>query len=232
MPLRNLPKPTAVHMSNQPINEVSPPLPVHLADALRDIPVAHLSDNLQRLSGICGLQRLHRTAKLVGTALTVKTRPGDNLLIYKALMMASPGHVLVVDGAGDLTNAIVGELLMLYARERGCVGFVIDGAARDSGAFLQADFPCYARGISHRGPYKTGPGAINVPISVCGQVVQPGDVLVGDEDGIVSFPATAAEDLIAAARRSAAQEGEVKAEIGNGRVEQSWLKRTLDPHGL
>jgi len=219
-------------MNNQQINEASPPLPAHVVDQFRNIPVAHLSDNLQRLSGICGLQRLHRTAKLVGTALTVKTRPGDNLLIYKALMMVSPGHVLVVDGAGDLTNAIVGELLMLYARGRGCVGFVIDGSARDSGAFLQADFPCYVRGISHRGPYKSGPGAINVPVSVCGQVVQPGDVLVGDEDGIVSFPATIVGGLIAAAGRSASDERKIKAEIDNGRVEQSWIKKVLDPHGL
>mgnify|MGYP001554762358 FL=1 len=147
-------------------------------------------------------------------------------------MMMSPGHVLVVDGAGDLTNAIVGELLMLYARGRGCVGFVIDGSARDSGAFLRADFPCYVRGVSHRGPYKTGPGAINVPISVGGQVVQPGDILVGDEDGVVSFPPTIVDALIAAARRSASEERNIKAEIDNGRVEQSWIQRTLDPHGL
>jgi RraA family protein len=222
----------AIDMNKQQINEASVPIPVNLADELRTLAVAHLSDNLQRLEGICGLQRMHRSAKLVGTALTVKTRPGDNLLVYKALTMVSPGHVLVVDGAGDVTNAIVGELLMLYAIERGCAGFVIDGAVRDSAAFRTADFPCYARAISHRGPYKTGPGSVNVPVAMCGQVVNPGDVLVGDEDGLVSFPASAAHELIAAARASQFHEDQIRAEILNGRVDQSWIRKALDPHDL
>ncbi|VTU30150.1 RraA family protein [Variovorax sp. PBL-E5] len=219
-------------MYDQPINAPAPLLPAHQVEALKTIAVSHLSDNLQRLSGIAGLQRFHRAARLVGTALTVKARPGDNLFIYKALTMLSPGHVLVVDGAGDTANALVGELIMLYAQQRGCAGLVIDGAARDTAAFHRADFPCYARASSHRGPYKAGPGAINVPVSICGQVVLPGDAVVGDEDGIVTFPAAKAAELIAAARRSAAFEEEIRAEIANGQVAQSWLTRTLQPHGL
>ncbi len=214
------------------INAASATAPADLVSALRTTVTAHLSDNLQRLSGVCGLQRIHRAAKLVGTAFTIKTRPGDNLLIYKALTMMSPGHVLVVDGGGDTINALVGELTMLYALQRGCAGFVLDGAVRDSAAFYDADFPCYARGVSHRGPYKHGPGQINVPVAVGRQVIHPGDLIVGDADGLVAFPVSDAGRLIDAARASAAAEGTIKAEIANGRVQQSWITRVLQPHGL
>lgn len=147
-------------------------------------------------------------------------------------MDMSPGHVLVVDGGGDTTNALVGELLMLYAQQRGCAGFVLDGAVRDTAAFYEADFPCYARGVSHRGPYKHGPGAINVPVSVGGHVVHPGDIVVGDEDGVVTFPVSAAPSLLEAIRRTVANEDAVKAEIATGSVHQSWLDRILSSHGL
>ncbi|WP_050476225.1 RraA family protein [Herbaspirillum rhizosphaerae] len=199
---------------------------------LEHIVVSHLSDNLQRMSGICGLQRIHRSKKLLGTAFTVKVRPGDNLLIYKALTLLKPGHVLVVDGAGHPTNALVGELIMLYAQQRGCAGFVIDAAVRDTNAFYEADFPCYARAVSHRGPYKNGPGQINVPVSVGGQVISPGDVIVGDEDGIVSFPLQDTEKLIEAARKTHAHEEKIKAEIANGKLEQEWLSKVLTPFDL
>jgi len=206
--------------------------PATVLDALRALVVSHLSDNLQRLSGVRDLHRLNPHRKLVGTALTVKTRPGDNLLIYKALTMMSPGHVLVVDGGGDTSNALVGELIMLYAQQRGCAGFVIDAAVRDSAAFHAADFPCYARAIGHRGPYKNGPGQINVPVSIGGQVIRPGDLIVGDEDGVVSFAPDQADALIAAAQQTAAMEDAIKSEIANGKVEQAWLSKVLQPYGL
>jgi len=175
------------------------------------------------MAGITALRRCHRGRKLVGTAFTVKTRPGDNLPIYHALPLLRSGHVLVIDGGGDLANALIGDLILTYLLQRGCAGVVIDGVVRDSAAFAQADFPCYARGISHRGPYKNGPGALNVPVAIAGQVVNPGDIVVGDEDGVVTFPQSDAERLLEAARRSAAKEEAIRAEILTGRVEQSWL---------
>lgn len=214
------------------INPAVAPASAELIAALQDIVVSHLSDNLQRLNGMLGLRRIHGSKKLVGTAVTVKTRPGDNLLIYKALMMMQPGHVLVVDGGGEASNALVGELIMLYAQQRGCAGFVLDAAVRDTAAFEAADFPCYARSVSHRGPYKNGPGHINVPVSIGGQVVHPGDIVVGDEDGLVSFPQAQAAALIAAARKTEAYEQSIKDEIANGRLEQEWLARVLTPFGL
>lgn len=214
------------------VNPVPALAPAEVIEAFRSVVTPHISDNLQRLSGVTGLKRFHRSRKLVGTAVTVKARPGDNLLIYKALMELQPGHVLVVDGGGDCTNALVGELIMQYAAARGCAGFVLDGAIRDTAAFYEADFPCYARGISHRGPYKMGPGAMNVPVSIGGQIISPGDIVVGDEDGVVAFPATQAGTLLEAIAVTAQIERTIMAEIGTGMREQVWLRKVLEPHGL
>ena len=221
-------------MSHSPfvVNPAPAVAPAAVIDAFKAIVTPHLSDNLNRLVGMSGLQRMHRQAKLVGTAFTVKTRPGDNLVIYQALMMMSPGHVLVVDGGGDPSNALVGELIMLYAQHRGCAGCVIDGAVRDTAAFFEADFPCYARCVTHRGPYKQGPGQVNVPVAIGGQVVQPGDLVVGDEDGVLAFPASDAARLLQAVATTAAKEEKIKGEIATGRVQQDWLTAVLAPHGL
>ncbi|MDM0045057.1 RraA family protein [Variovorax dokdonensis] len=217
---------------NFTINEVSPAPRKELVDAFLGVPTSHISDNQRRLEGILGLRRFHRSRKLIGTAVTVKVRAGDNLLTYKALSMISPGHVLVVDAGGVTNNAIVGELLMTYAQQRGCAGFVVDGAIRDSAAFLEADFPCYAREATHRGPFKTGPGSINVPVSIGGQVVQPGDVIVGDEDGLVVFAPSEADRLMSAAERTAAAERAIRDEILTGNVRQSWMDKMFAAHGL
>ncbi|WP_288251432.1 RraA family protein [uncultured Hydrogenophaga sp.] len=205
------------------VNPPVVPAPAALIEALRAVATPHLSDNLDRLSGIVGLRPFHAGRPFVGTAVTVKTRPGDNLAIYRALKDMLPGHVLVVDGGSEPNNALIGELILQYAQQRGCVGFVIDGAIRDSEAFREADFPCWARAVSHRGPYKNGPGRINVPVAVGGQVVIPGDIVVGDADGLVSFPQAEAKCLLAAAARTAAREDAIRAEIANGQAQQSWL---------
>lgn len=141
---------------------------LEMVEAFRSVVTPHISDNLGRHIGARGLLRLNRTGKLVGTALTVKTRPGDNLYIYKALTLLQPDHVLVIDGQGDETNAVIGELIKLYAEQRGCVGFIVDGAVRDVAAFDST--PLYARSVVHCGPYKSGPGEINVPVSVGGML--------------------------------------------------------------
>lgn len=204
-----------------------------LARQFLDVPVANVSDCMARMTaGGARLRPMHAGGRMAGPALTVKTRPGDNLMIYKALTLIQPGHVLVVDGGGDLNNAVVGELIKLYAEQRGCAGLVIDGAIRDVVAFESSEFPCYARGVIHRGPYKSGPGALNVPVSIGGQVVNPGDLIVGDEDGLVCFPQVAAPELIALAHRLARREDDIKAEIATGKPEQFWLDTVLRTHGL
>jgi regulator of RNase E activity RraA len=208
-------------------NAVPPVAPASVLASFDTVVTPHLSDNLDRMAGITALHRYHRGRKLVGTAFTVKTRPGDNLPIYHAMPLLQPGHVLVIDGGGDMNNALVGDLILSYILQRGCVGLVVDGVVRDTAAFHHADFPCYARGASHRGPYKNGPGALNVPVAIAGQVVNPGDIVVGDEDGLVTFALSDAQRLLEAAHRSADREEAIRAEILTGKVQQSWLEPFL-----
>lgn len=200
-----------------------------LLEAFRPLVTSHLSDCMGRLYGAVGLRRYHRIGKLVGTAFTVKTRPGDNLMVHEALDRAAPGDVLVVDGGGDVTNALVGELMGMHARERGLAGFVVDGAIRDAGWF--DDFPCYARGHVHRGPHKDGPGEINVPVAIGGMVVLPGDIIVGDEDGVIAIRPADAPALVEAARQKAAEERSTKEAIVAGRLDRSWIRRALSAKG-
>jgi RraA family protein len=212
------------------VNPTPSTAPDSIVKALEKVVVPHLSDNLARSVGIVGLTRYNKTGKLIGTAFTVKCRPGDNLMVYKALTMLQPGHVLVIDGGGEPHNALVGELIKLHAQKHGCAGFVIDGAIRDVAAF--EDFPCYARSVVHRGPFKDGPGELNVPVSVGGQVINPGDVIVGDEDGVVNFPQADAEELIALAAKHNEKERTIQTEIATGSREQQWISNILKAKGL
>jgi RraA family protein len=189
---------------------------------------AQISDCMQRLYGVDGLRPMHaNTTRMVGLAVTVKVRPGDNLMIHKAIEEAGKGDVIVVDGAGDTTNALVGELMMMAAHERGIVGFVIDGAVRDVDVFAKREFGCFARGVSHKGPYKDGPGEVNVPVSVGGQVIQAGDVIVGDADGVVAIPAAYAEQVLALALKKEAAEAVSKEKILAGIYQKPWLEKTI-----
>jgi RraA family protein len=206
--------------------------PPELVEQFRDVVTAHLSDNMSRMCGTVGLRRYNPRGKLVGTALTVRTRLGDNLMIHKALNHAEPGDVLVVDGGGDISQALVGELMMLYARTRGVVGFVIDGAIRDVAAFANSDFPCYARGETHKGPYKEGPGEIHVPVTIGGLVIHPGDIVVGDEDGVVALSPAIAPEVLAAARKQAEREEKAKADIAARRYDRSWVDAALTAKGV
>jgi RraA family protein len=215
-------------MNEEPMSTTDLPLapvadPAVLA-LFRGISTPIISDNLDRMPGVVGLRAYHRGGHLVGSALTVRVRAGDNLAIHQALNIARPGEVIVVDGGGDTSRALVGDIMKAIAESRGVTGFVIDGAIRDSSAFAESDFPCYARAAIHRGPYKTGPGEINVPVSVGGWTVNPGDVVVGDADGIVTFPPTIAPRLIEAVRAQEAREAEVLQLIRAGKYDGRYGK--------
>jgi regulator of RNase E activity RraA len=185
-----------------------------LIEAFRGKPTSVISDNLDRLPGPVGLRPFHSGQPLLGRALTVRTRAGDNLAIHQALELVKPGDVVVVDGGGDVSRALVGEIMKAIAEKRGAAGFVIDGAIRDCAAF--ADFPCYARAAIHRGPYKNGPGDINVPACIGGCVILPGDIIVGDEDGVVAFSPEKAEGLLAAVDAQIAREAQIMQSIADG----------------
>jgi regulator of RNase E activity RraA len=196
-----------------------------LIAALREIPVAALSDNMHRNIGAVGLHPYHRLSKLTmaGTAVTARSRGGDNLTYLRALEFCRPGDVLVIDAGGDLNNAVVGGILSFYAASIGIAGVVIDGALRDVAEIRERDFPVYARGVTHRGPYKDGPGEINVPISVGGMVVNPGDVVVGDQDGLLSIPQQGLEALIERARAHLEAEAKTIQAMKEGRWDRSFI---------
>ena len=191
--------------------------------ALRELAVSLLSDNMARASGIVGLQPYHLPKAMAGTAVTVRTRGGDNLAIHRAFDFCRPGDVLVIDGGGELTQALMGDIMSCYAESLGVQGLVIDGAIRDVGAIRQRDFPVYARGVTHRGPYKNGPGEINVPVTVGRMVVNPGDLIVGDEDGLLAISPADVEGVIEAARKQGAKEAAALQSIAEGRFDRSWV---------
>jgi len=197
------------------------------------LPASIISDNLSRMTGTFGLAPWHKPGvQLLGTALTVRTRPGDNLMIHKALQLGKPGDVLVIDGGGATDRALFGDIMKNVAKMRGFTGVVIDGAIRDAAAYREDSFPCYARGVCHRGPYKDGPGEINVPVSVGGMVVLPGDIVVGDDDGVVVIAPAEAKAVAEASRRKAEAEAQTLTSIAKRAYDDAWIDQALKAKGL
>ncbi len=200
--------------------------------ALQGLPSSVIGDVMGRLVGTEGLHPVNRSIVTVcGHAFTVRVRSGDNLLIHQALDMLQPGDVLVVDGEGDVTRALVGEIMMTSARMQGALAFVIDGAVRDVDAFETHKFPCWARGVNLRGPYKDGPGSINVPVTVGGMLVNPGDIMVGDGDGLVAVPAQRALEIAKLAHEKVAHEQATIQDILHGRYSSAWVGVALKQKG-
>ena len=200
---------------------------------LRDIAVALLSDQMHRNCGSVGVIPFHRPgpATMAGTAVTVKTRGGDNLAILRAFDFCRPGDVMVVDAGGDVSNALVGGIMTLGAAKAGHAGMVLDGAIRDVAEIRERDFPVYARGVNHRGPYKDGPGEINVPVTIGGMVVRPGDIIVGDQDGLLAIDPAIAKQVIAGALAQKAAEDATIQSILDGRWDRSATDR-LEARGM
>ena len=203
-------------------------VPVELALQFIGVPVSNVSDCMSRLfGGGAHLRPMHSGRPMSGPALTVRTRPGDNLMIHKALQMAAPGDIIVVDAGGDLTNAVIGDLVVGVAIQRGLGGFVINGAIRDARALREGDFPIFAAGVTHRGSYKDGPGEINVPIAIDGMVIEPGDLIIGDDDGVLCVPFDHVQSVLAAARKKADVEAVKAKAIAAGQVDTAWIDATL-----
>jgi RraA family protein len=201
-------------------------------EAFRVLPVATLSDSMSRMSaGGTALRPYYTGPRMVGTAVTVKTRPGDNLMVHKAMDMAQPGDVVVVDAGGDLTNAIIGELMVAHAVQRKLGGLVIFGAIRDSDELNKGAMPVFAVGVTHRGPYKDGPGEVNVPIAINGMVVNPGDLVCGDADGVLAVPFADVAAVHAAATRKCEDEEHLMASIVSGTSDRSWIDDILRRQG-
>jgi len=203
-----------------------------VAKQFLNLPVANVSDSMWRMTaGGSRLRPMHSSGQMAGPALTVKSRPGDNLMLHKAIDMAEPGDVIVCDAGGDLTNSLMGELMLAHAVKRGVAGFVLDGAVRDVLEFKKVNLPVFAAGVSHRGPYKDGPGEINVPIAIDGMVIEPGDLVLGDWDGVLSVPYDEVAGALERTQAKQAAEVQQMAEIEAGTSDRSWVDETLRRNG-
>jgi regulator of RNase E activity RraA len=190
--------------------------------------VANVSDSMARMSaGGASLRPMHVGGGLAGPALTVKTRLGDNLMLHKALDLAEAGDVIVVDAGGDLTNLLMRELMLAYAETKRLAGIVIYGAVRDVAYIRSRSLPLFAAGVTHRGPYKDGPGEINVPIAIEGMVIHPGDLVLGDDDGVLCVPFDDCEQVYAAAKAKYDVEQRSMQAILAGTDDRSWVDATL-----
>lgn len=205
-----------------------------VAQAFKAIPVAAIGDAMSRNVGAIGLRQYHARleAVLCGPAVTVRVRPGDNLMIHKALMMVQPGDVLVIDGGGDVSQALVGGLMRTTCLARGLGGLVIDGAIRDLCEWAQDGMPIFARGHTHRGPSKDGPGEINVPVACAGLAVLPGDLIVGDADGVIAVPAAEAAEVLRRSQAHLAREAVIRETNRSGTADPERFDAVLRAKGL
>ncbi|MEX2356416.1 MAG: RraA family protein [Thermaerobacterales bacterium] len=191
---------------------------------------SQISDAMERFGVPRGLRFLGREGTgAVGPALTVKVSPADNLLLHKAVDILKPGDILVVDTGGDESRAVIGDLMGRRAQIRGLAGLVVDGLVRDVASLRTIGLPVWARGATPAGPYKHGPGEIGVAVSIGGVAVHPGDIIAGDDDGIVCVPLPDAESVLAAARQIAAKEEKLWQSMASGSLseDRSWVDRAL-----
>lgn len=205
-----------------------------LVAAFKNIPPANVADTMSRLCALSSeiqLMSSPEDAIMAGVALTVKARPGDNLMIHKALNMAGPGDVIVVSNEGDRSQSLVGEIMVTYAQVKGVAGLVFDGPIRDIGAISEMGIPVYATGTTPGGPFKEGPGEINVPIACGGISVEPGDIILGDEDGVIVIPRRDAPAILEAAKKFQASDGAKLLAAQKGTSDRSWVEKSLEAKG-
>lgn len=216
-------------MNQVRLHTPSKPLDRDVAERFSRVTASSISDSLERMAGAVGIDAVGdslsslRGRAMVGSAMTVRTRPGDNLAVHKALDLAQPGDVLMIDARGETVNAILGELMAEYAATRGIAGLVIDGAVRDRQSISAGQLPVFAKGFSHLGPYKSGPGEIHGTVTIGGVTVHDGDVIVGDPDGVVVVPRDRAVEALEAAERVIESEAQQQQDIRAGTWDRNWI---------
>ncbi|HAY78946.1 MAG TPA: methyltransferase [Planctomycetaceae bacterium] len=195
-------------------------------------PTPDISDLLNRLYAVDSAIQCLTSSRhhLCGIACTVKCFSGDNLMVHKALDVAQPGDVVVVDSGGSPRNAVLGDIICAKAKHRGIAGYVIDGLIRDLPDIVPLDVPVFARGTTALGPLHRGPGEINYPICCGGVVINPGDVIVADAAGIVVVPREFAHELLARLHAHQLGNAAYLEAVRRGEFSNAWVDQLLAEH--
>jgi RraA family protein len=215
------------------INHTFTRVPAEQARQAAEYQAAILADVAGRRGTMHGrIKPISPQMKVAGPAVTVEVRPGDNLAIHAALAIAQPGDVIVVDGKGDLSAALIGEIMSTQAAASGIAGIIIDGAVRDADALSRGHFPVFAAGLNPSGPTKAIAGRVNHPVSVAGVAINPGDLIIGDMDGVVVLPREEVAALLELAQQKLDGENRRIVAIKEGDVRAPWLEKSLRAVGM
>lgn len=195
--------------------------------------VANIDDTMQRIAAVDSAIKPYGKGQLLGTAFTIRVAQGDNLMLHAAMDLAKPGDVIVIDAGGFEERAIFGELMSTYMKSRGIRGVVCDGAIRDCDALSEMkDFPVFARSATPNGPYKNGPGEIGVPVVIGGKTVNPGDIVVGDADGVLFIRPEDADAIADATEKIEEKEALIMEHIlKDGTYIRPWVEEKLKEIG-
>lgn len=221
----------SVTAGNKIIRNFQRPDP-QLVEAFRGIPSSNIGDMMYRLYNMqSDIKAYNPRMPLLGTAFTVKAPEGDNMFFHIALEMAQPGDIIVVDAGGGSERSLCGEMMFNEALNKGIAGFIVNGCIRDTDCLATLDFPVYATGVTPQGPWKNGPGEINVPVCCGNQVVCPGDILVGDPDGVVVVHPADAAEIAALARAKFEKEQKKLQSYRDGLVSkqsEKWIQSAVE----
>ena len=207
-------------------------LKADLVDRFRGLAAANLADAMGRFNFMDPGIQSRTKLPLCGLAVTVQCRPADNLMVHKALQVAEPGEIVVVSTCGNTTSAVFGELMCTTAAAKKLGGIIVDGAIRDVDGIARLGMPAYSRTVCPGGCDKDGPGEINVPISCGGTVVMPGDIVVGDEEGVAIVPRDSAEEVLQLVHSLMTRETARIAEIKSGVLYKAEIDDSLRKKGI
>jgi RraA family protein len=203
--------------------------PRDLLESFTEVQVADLSDQMNRLYAVTADIKPVASSehRVIGPARTVRVYPGDNLMVHKALDIAKPGDVIVIDAHASTLNAVLGDMICTKAKHRGIAGFIVDGYVRDVEDLVDRDLPVFARGATPVGPLHRGPGEINYPICCGGVVVQPGDIVVADNSGIVILPMAHAASVLHRLMEYLEKSADYRRSLEKGTFSNTWVDDVL-----
>jgi 4-hydroxy-4-methyl-2-oxoglutarate aldolase len=215
------------------INESVTPLPVEVIREAIGLSSGLISDAMSGFGVMDStIKPVAPGMRLSGTAVTVNLRPGSNLALHLAIVLSDPGSVIVVSHKRDSSRAVLGGIMTKAAIKKGVAGIVVDGLVRDISELREFGLPVFARGAIPSAVEREGPGEMNVPISCGGIAVNPGDLILGDDDGIVAVPRSRIETVLNSARAKVTAEAQRVQEIENGKIIPEWLQKKIEEYGL